>query len=318
MSKESPVKVGLEVNIPENVELDEPITIYDSKGMIYGLFIERYNAHLRLPEDSESPQWHKVPGFYVLLSSPNENNKINAYVGKTDTSFRGRINEHLETKDYWSYIVIFINGSRKPFDGIETDYLEGAMHSELSSDKNIIIHNKKPTGVRGKEHLPSGFIPRMQDIIKASLRILALRGYRINAPMPLINNLSEELIVAPKTLNNIQSSKVKPILPALPPLPLLSERDTFRDKQKTHVLILSDEELFLKIKRITEEIKLTPKRGVSRYGDWAAPDIINNIISTRPQNFEQLDKIKGVGKNFESRYGDIIRLFNPSYIDEKI
>lgn len=308
---------SLNVVVPQNLDSLRPITLKDNVSRLNAAYVERY-AISNLP-----PEWDKATGCYVLLSHIQEDNKFIAYVGKTDYSFKVRLDDHNKKKDFWRLAVLFRRELSDPFSKGETSYFEGLLVDALKSSPNVRVTNSDMvfTGDRvfGEEDKAG-----MDGVLLAALRVLFLRGYR-NAhmaqitstlekeeqqanPIPpviipeMLSTVTPEPVVPPapgKRFSLFGSKKEAPVsVPAAPSLIGVPQKNTVSSSRA-----ITDEELFAKLKAWR-----TAKAQELKYSPFVVcnDDTLRDIVNRKPRTQMDLLRVRGIGKDKANMYGAAI------------
>jgi len=265
---------GLTVILPQNLDSLEPIQIIDRAGL-KAVLVERY-ALEKLPED-----WYMGEGFYVLLSQLSEDNSFTAYVGQTDYSFRLRLHDHDDSKDFWRVAVLFKRAANDdPFTRTETRYLEGIMVDALKSSPNVKVTNIKPTG---EKNMPDHNKAYMETMLLSALRVLFMRGYR-----------NQHLGSITRKLETAQNK------PTITPTPVLAStpRQTPGSADTNTAL-----------RKICQHIYSTTPESQKSYQYWSGNKLLAQIAETKPTTKEELSQIPGVRNYLLLGAAEITALF---------
>lgn len=316
---------SLNVVVPQNLDSLRPITLKDNVSRLNAAYVERYAIN-NLP-----PEWDKATGCYILLSHIQEDNKFIAYVGKTDYSFKVRLDDHNKKKDFWRLAVLFRRELSDPFSKGETSYFEGLLVDALKSSPNVQVTNSDMvfTGDRvfGEEDKAG-----MDGVLLAALRVLFLRGYR-NAHMAQITSTLEKEeqqanpippVIIPEMLSTVTPEPVVPPTPtkrfslfgskkepvSVPAVPSFIGGEVTTVVPPPAVPSQLDEELFQKLRawRAAKARELNYKPYMVCYDST-----LHDIVARKPKDILDLIAVSGIKQEKAKKYGaDILAIVNQS------
>lgn len=125
----------------------------------------------------------QLPGIYILVGLPSDDDLPTLYIGQAE-GVRGRIDSHIQFKDFWTWAIVFVSTTRALNRGHIT-WLEYALIAQATKANRSILDN----GAAPQE-------PALSEAEKADtrtflneiLQILPLAGLRaFEIPMPVIS-----------------------------------------------------------------------------------------------------------------------------------
>lgn len=93
------------------------------------------------PSIKNRPEFSQT-GVYLLLSSRDENDEAQIYIGEGDP-IKSRLEDHYLNKDFWSIAVFFISTGTTPLNKAHVQFLESRLITLAGEAKRMSLENKK-------------------------------------------------------------------------------------------------------------------------------------------------------------------------------
>lgn len=141
----------------------------DKKGSCWMYIIPRTKLEV-VNEFSELD----APALYILLGETSDSKPM-AYIGQAE-SFKNRIKQHNNTKDFWQKAIAFISPS-KSINKADVEYLE---HLAIKTAKNVGVYNTEENkSVPSEPHLPPHQKAPMVDFFEEVVFLTSFFGCRL-------------------------------------------------------------------------------------------------------------------------------------------
>lgn len=121
--------------VPDSRE--EPIQVTQKHSALRMAIVERSQVSATVRD------WASLSGVYVLICSPTEDGKWQAYVGEASGGLGNRLRTHNSQRSDWKRALLVHRDATQGFTSTEAAWLEGELHDHLGKAANVQLQNKK-------------------------------------------------------------------------------------------------------------------------------------------------------------------------------